>query len=298
MADLILEFGCQNCYLQDSDCGADCTFELRIDLNQLFSSAPPASYFQQGINGTFTVKKDFFYKKRVPDVYRYDLKFVNGQGQGEWKLFDPNSSTPASQWETTNSTNNENKYKAISKNKPEDNNILVFLESPHNDEYDYTNNFAPLQPANGSTGKNFFTYFTNDILNSPIPNLTPIKALKDYLDSEKSYRICFVNPVPFQTSLHYIHRHDLKSIARDLRDIVWKKLFIQCQSDFIYRVKLYEPFAILNACTGDIRKRDSLKSQVKAAIDADPIYANYGNKFNTAHPTSWSKPDSRYCKTW
>ena len=150
MADLILEFGCSPCYLQNIPCGADCTFELRIDLNQLFKSAPAQNYFHQTLNGTFKVKKDFFHEKVVPDIYRYDLRF----DQGQWQLFEPNSNPPlpASKWEKKDKNHVPNK---IIENNQDAKNILIILESPHKDEYAYIPDFVPLQPANDKTGKNF-----------------------------------------------------------------------------------------------------------------------------------------------
>lgn len=328
MADLILEFGCSPCYLQDLNCGADCIFELRIDLNQLFFSAPYAfdlgidlnplspstlsqPYFHQCVDRTFIVKEKFF-RARIPDVYRYDLRYCNTKN--EWVLCLPNSTgiNNASKWQPKKlSDYKQNHY--THENPIENNesakNILIILESPHDEEYHYPDalyqDFTALQPANGKTGENFFEYFTKDtnangktssggILNYSEPNLMP-STLKDFLNEDEVYRICFVNPVPFQTSLHFFHGKPLnKEITKDLRDIVWKKLFIHCQSDFIRRVQLYKPFAILNACTGDIKKPDSLKSRVKTALgNSHALY-----QFNTPHPSSWWSTNNRKCKKW
>jgi hypothetical protein len=153
MADLILEFGCESCYLHDLDCGGNCVFPLNVSLNNSLSTLQKTPYSIQNTNGSFTIKKEFFYpNKRVPDVYRYDLKF--DFNICEWRLFEANKTGAlvlANLWEKKNSTNND--YQKIS-NKREDNNILIILESPHDDEYEYPD-FVPLQPANGKTGESF-----------------------------------------------------------------------------------------------------------------------------------------------
>ena len=304
MADLILEFGCSSCYLQDINCGADCVFELRIDLSQLFPSAPPSNYFHQDINGTFNVKKDFFYGKRIPDVYRYDLRYC--KNKNKWALCEPNS-TNAQQvvgnW-VKKTIADYKRYEKPIENDEAAKNILIILESPHDDEYHYPNNqnphFTALQPANGTTGINFSKYFT-DGTNASGKNTnggilaytTTLEPLQNLLNQDDVYRICFVNPVPFQTSLHFIHGYALKIFAKDLRDIVWKKLFIHCKSDFVRRINLYKPFAILNACTGDSTRPNDLKGQVKATV------GNIANhQFNTPHPSSWWSRKNRRCTKW
>lgn len=288
MADLILEFGCESCYLHDLDCGGNCVFPLNVNLSQ-----NSLSKLQQT---PFTIKKEFFYpNKRVPDVYRYDLKF--DFNICEWRLFEANKTGAlvlANPWEKKNSTNND--YQKIS-NKREDNNILIILESPHNDEYEYPD-FIPLQPANGNTGERFFTYFTKDILNYVHSESMPI-PLKNYLNINFTYCICFVNPVPFQTSLHYIlSKGGQKRVGvdKDIRNAIWNKLFLHCERDFIKRLESYKPFAILNSCTGELKNKGDLKSLIKNSIDNNFTCVNYVYKFNTGHPCSWYK--HRHCKKW
>jgi hypothetical protein len=289
MADLILEFGCASCYLQDLDCGGNCIFPLNASLNR--KKLNKTQYSIKNSDGSFTIKKEFFsLDKQVPDVYRYDLKSKGGQ----WKLFEPNNIRLANKWISKTSTNN--KYNTISKDKQK-NNILIILESPHNDEYEYQPTFKPLQPANGSTGRYFFTYFIKDILSDKKSMLTP---LKKHLKRRITYRICFVNPVPFQTSLHYILNSGKKGkigIDKDIRNAVWNKLFTHCKSDFIRRVESYKPFMILNSCTGGkegLKNHNALKFKVKDAIGNN--CATY--QFNTAHPSSWKTKRNRYCNKW
>jgi hypothetical protein len=126
--------------------------------------------------------------------------------------------------------------------------------------------------------------------------------LKNYLNRNFTYRICFVNPVPFQTSLHFIHRQGIKpkSDYEKIRNAVWNKLFLHCERDFIKRLESYKPFAILNACTGGkegLKKPDALKFKVKAAINNFSC-SNYIYKFNTSHPCYWQIEKNRYCNKW
>lgn len=284
MAKLILEFGNASCY----PCiNLDATV-ANILSNISFQNRPVLqNYFSKNSNNSFTVKDAFFHpNKEVPDVYIYDLR----RYRGEWRLFSPNSShrntAPLKECTKINcSSECSPSPKKIAKAK----NILVILESPHDEEYD--NNFNPLQPANSSkgTGSNFFNNFTKHIL----PILC--NSLKIKLYQKKVYRICFVEPVPYQSSLHFIHKQDLNSNKNKsfnkLRNEVWKSLFVFCKDDFIKRIESYEPFIIINACTGE-KNTDSLRKEVKEAIDEivknnpkSKIARAY--KFRTNHPCAW-----------
>ena len=309
MVDLILEFGCESCYLHDIDCGTNCIRELKINLSLLFNHKLPSNFFSQNINDIFTVKKDFFYRKRMPDVWRYDLKYCEDKGQ--WLLYEPNTDDIANQW-VRRTTNDYCQYENPIQNDEAANNILIILESPHDDEYHYPDAknpyFMPLQPANGATGINFSNYFTK-YKNGRDTNISKcilthtVKKMADSLESKLTqgqiYHICIINPVPFQASLHFYHRQSLKTgeITGDIRDIVWKELFKHCENDFIRRIGFYKPFAILNACTGGrdgLKDSDSLKFKVDSAINK-VSFVNNIHKFNTAHPSYWHVERNRYC---
>ncbi|MFI3190412.1 hypothetical protein BCS42_01810 [Crenothrix sp. D3] len=308
MADLILEFGCESCYLQDKVmvCHPNCTRKLKpIDLSPLYDSIPLLdNFYCRNTQTSFTVPKDFFYGKRMPDVYRYDLICNHQCG---WILCEPNNTHCAGDWKTTTINDyppvtNSLPYKKPIENDDEAKNILIILESPHKEEYHYpdisdmnNSNFTALQPANGATGINFYKYFTSDILKYPHEK-NATGTLEILFDKDATYRICFVNPVPFQASLHYIlsdkGQKTKIGINEYIRDSVWERLYEECKSDFIRRVDLYKPFIILNACTGDINEKKSLKSQVK-----DTIKNLCQHQFYATHPSSWSrKINNRYCK--
>jgi hypothetical protein len=196
------------------------------------------------------------------------------------------------------------------------NNILIILESPHKDEY-CEKCFTPLAPANGDTGINFLAYFAN-----PCIHVVLDKLINDFgliLDDSKIYRICFVNPVPFQASLHLIFeqilnnflkkkegltKEDIKNINKEIKLIkeykksfknkVWRELFKRCKKYFIRRVRSYYPYIIINACT------DELKKDVKLEIEDIKNKIICQNKFNTYHPSSWSEylTDEKICSKW
>lgn len=264
MAKLYLEYGknSQPIHLEDDEA-------------RLLQNSPNhrhlTHYFEKKSNGDFIVKKPFFYKsKKVSDVYRYDLRYIKKQ----WTLVFPNTRTPGCSC--------CHKQRDISVD-PTKNNILVILESPHKDEY-CEKYLKPLAPANGQTGENFYHYFTKHVLNN---NNLLISKLK----KRTTYSICFVNPVPFQTSLHFIH----KNMPTTLRDKVWAELFPDCRLDFLKRMKFYSKsnaVIILNSCT------ESLKCYVKITIDSaiTKKIINCTDKFKTPHPSSghWA---NHKCKT-
>jgi hypothetical protein len=217
---------------------------------------------------TITVKKqkvtkqklilnDNFFRK-VEDKHRYNLC----NKSGKWILQTPCDNQPSG-------VNISQCDRKITERK-ESNNILVILESPHKKEYDLM--FNPLSPANGKTGKNFLLCFVTQVL--PI-----LESLGLKLEKEK-YSVCFVNPVPFQTSLYEIHN---KEKFQDIRNKVWKTLYknFQFENDFKQRVQSYKPVLILNGCT------DKLQPIVESTINSlDPD--NQIKKFNISHPSNWN----------
>ncbi len=261
MTDLILEYGN--------------SFPVVSNLSQhevaLFNNVQyPPRYFNRCQNGDLIIESGFFDdSKKVPDVYRYDLVNINGQ----WELVYPNTSILAQ----------PGCYHHDVDIDPNKNNILVILESPHKDEY-CKKCFNPIAPANGPTGRNFCKRFISVIITLSIPHRCNLQL------TEKKYSICFINPVQFQTSLHFIRGGGLdKSIEKELRDKVWDKLFFHSQNDFIPRLQRYNPVVILNACTGSkdgLIPPRTLKDYVRTTVN------NRGHlacipKFNTYHPSAW-----------
>lgn len=78
--------------------------------------------------------------------------------------------------------------------------VLFILESPHRHEYDYENNFSPRMPLYGNLNT-----FQNQF-----------EALMFELTENQgqAYEVVLYNPVPFQTSLHYLLRRNVKEQTR------------------------------------------------------------------------------------
>lgn len=256
----------------------------------LFKDVNKSPFFGIDSNGDYQIKNRFFLDKEVQDVYRYDLIRVNKK----WKLVYPNSRKLAFSGESCLGCHSNYKDEAIS---PDKNNIIVILESPHKDEY-CKDCFKPLVPANGDTGTNFCDYFTSHFLNYFIKEFGTIESR---LSKNNTYSICFVNPVPFQTSLHFIHKS--KKMHVPLRDKVWKELFKLQKDEFLNKMGSYsnnQPIIILNACTGGAQVNGTLKNilrqEINIAISSKKIKCHA--KFNTSHPSSWWSSKNRRCTKW
>lgn len=74
--------------------------------------------------------------------------------------------------------------------------VLFVLESPHHNEFDYDDNFKALRPLEG-----IFDLFKTTFgkLMSEITT-----------DKDTAYEVTLFNPVPFQNSLHYLFRRNIK----------------------------------------------------------------------------------------
>ncbi|MBC2851950.1 hypothetical protein H5J22_11130 [Cetobacterium sp. 8H] len=124
-------------------------------------------------------------------------------------------------------------------------NVVIVLESPHKDEYD--KNMNPKAPAQGTTGRNLFGMKRK------------IKRLLNLIyNTKENYNFIIINPVPYQTSLHYLYVNEPKELNKKLRDKVWYKLWkderIDCQNEFISELKSLNPKYILNCCTKKFKK--------------------------------------------
>jgi hypothetical protein len=151
---------------------------------------------------------------------------------------------------------------------PRNENIVIILESPHEDEYSGAEEtLAPLGPAMGQTGRNIHKYFCTHAL----PILLNMGMSLDY---KKEYALCIVNPIPFQTSLTAIHG---KGLVASLRNKVWKALWEHCRHDFEKRIRRYYPKIVLNGCTSE------LKTFVNPIIKSPGC----GSAFNIPHPSYW-----------
>ena len=156
-------------------------------------------------------------------------------------------------------------------------NIVLLLESPHKDEYQSGNINCPIAPANGTTGDNIDRCLGTVLLH--IQNETGL--------IESGCHVIISNPIQFQTSLYAAYKSEPPKEWRTLRDCVWRTLWNEThiRRCFQKRLEGYHPTMIINACTGDLKKKDSLKSLVNKFVLKKkklnvPLYA-------VAHPASW-----------
>lgn len=270
-------------------------------------------YFRKSCDGQHLVVTNYFFNenKKIHDVCRYDLRYCHDN----WMLFEPNQNKLA----TLNPWLDElNKNDCLIDKDREANNILVILESPHKDEY-CNKCFSPLAPANGVTGINFLAYFASPGVNLILSSLIKLGLS---LDESKTYKICFVNPVQFQASLHFIIQAKLDSLSAEIvnlgkgkksqkkkiqaaitkiknakktiKEEIWKQLFDRCKNDFIRRVHSYSPDIVINACT------EKLSDIVKLEIDDPKNNISCRGKFTTFHPSSWPLhlTNNNICSNW
>ena len=249
--------------LNYKECGSSELKDLKIGLSEkeyefFFDEKKiviKSEFLTEESNGLI-IKETFFCDKKVDDVHRYNLMYEFG----EWVLKNPKSRRSCKK--------EVDKHDVKIEERSESNNVLIILESPHKNEYKYDEGeLTPMSPAKGKTGKNFHSCFITQVLSI-------LKSLKLILDKEKSYSICFVNPVPFQTSLFYIHK---KGLHQALRNKVWRTLYPECKKNFKERVVSYKPVFILNGCTRDLKEdvEDTIKDIKNIKI------------FSISHPSSW-----------
>lgn len=179
----------------------------------------------------------------------------------------------------------------------------LIVESPH--KYEFDDNFKPLAPLNGASGKRFCGHI--------------IKHLNAWLPPQNHIGTCLeikiFNPIQYQASLyHFINGlipYDLPNVSakytridRDMRDAVWKFLYCTCnlKQDFISRLSAYNPDYIINCCTGKKRyttfgsinpprtpSGGDLKELVRDELYGNPAIQKYNkNYLEDSHPCAWS----------
>lgn len=182
--------------------------------------------------------------------------------------------------------------------------IALIVESPHKNEFD--NNFNPLVPLNGISGKKFDLRII-DKMNEWFSNIS--------LEPETLFEIKIINPVQYQTSLFHLLNNKIPyhkvcnckkyGMNRYLRNKLWRRLFeetiTKCKADFIHRVISYSPDYIVNCCTSfdkkitlqttfinlssvNIVKNTVLKYNVRNALLDNKIKTPY---IEDEHPCSW-----------
>ena len=232
--------------------------KLNCRENELF--AENNRYLKQE-NGKIEILSSFFsIEKQVNDTWRYILIHKNGC----WILYNTE--------EKCLKEYDFGKYdKDIDTNG---NNIIVLLESPHKDEYD--EDFIPIGPAIGMTGRNFYKYFCDYVL-------VLLNKQGLMLNRKLKYNICFVNPIQYQTSLIYLLRS--KRINKEIRNNVWIEIFKIRESEIRDRLNRYNPTYVINGCT----------SLLKGYINKAGLLKDY-DVYGTTHPSSWERSFSSFKK--
>ncbi len=150
-------------------------------------------------------------------------------------------------------------------------NIVLLLESPHKDEYDYRNEgrviATPRAPAMGQTGNLIREHLACVLKNIAVPG----------------DRIIIANPIQFQASLYVIHRNKIcKERRRKLTNAVWKSLWgiREIRERFLTRIDSYNPRIIINACTSAGRLNEIVDKFLECQLPDVCCY-------QTSHPASW-----------
>lgn len=145
--------------------------------------------------------------------------------------------------------------------------IVLLLESPHISEYRYnkqTKSIIPIRPANGmkpsEAGGAIDNYFDGVIQKIKLP--------------DGNYYLKIVNPIQYQTSLVSIHDKPLSGFKKTLRNKVWLNIWEYQDSDgnfifqdeFINRIKSYNPYLIINACTKQLKNNVSKLLQMNSYL--------------------------------
>lgn len=135
--------------------------------------------------------------------------------------------------------------------------IVVVLESPHEDEYDYTGGrFRPIEPLmDGASNKRLKCHLIRLVLAAAASK--QIK-LKDDLD------VVLMNPIQFQTSIHRLVRPKggrKGKLRSPIRNATWRGMWYHqvgddypFQDDFATRLAKLKPTLVINACTCALRK--------------------------------------------
>ncbi|HEX8441939.1 hypothetical protein [Archangium sp.] len=154
--------------------------------------------------------------------------------------------------------------------KPRLGGILLLLESPHSEEYDYdvmSGTMIPLEPL---TGQRWRLRYLSLVLAAVadhwnLPNLTDVD-------------VTLCNPIPWQASLARLLKVD--KLRTKIRDRIWLELWHLgfVRHHFAERVWEYQPGIILNGCT------DALKPNVYTFL-CRLGYA--GQIAPTHHPSGW-----------
>ena len=181
--------------------------------------------------------------------------------------------------------------------------IVLLVESPSVDEYQFGNINCPIVPANGETGKNLHQCLGKV--------LKEIKAdFDEGLDEDtlieegriesklmmSGGHVIVSNPIQFQTNLRSIHGSKSKGKWETLRDKVWEALWNEREGEvpgYIQlclraRLNTYRPSLIINACTQNVKSH--VECFVQREFPKVPLYEVYhpsDTRWKGCLKTSW-----------
>lgn len=223
------------------------------------------------VDGSLNIRNMFDVSHRVPDVDRYRV----ADGMPRQLVGHPLSEVPGSghrdKWPRPPSTGADN--------------IVVLLESPHKDEYDYggSGTLTPKGPAQGTTGGSISKHLSGYFNNPP--------EGQEYIRSDsRGSHVIICNPIQFQTSLHAAKLR----LTSDGEAKVWKGIWnvTLVKENFLCRLLWYSPHIIVNACTSK-GGGDGLKGVVRRFLEAkSACFPRPCHVYETAHP-SWREFESR-----
>ena len=225
----------------------------------------PAGWHRR-VDGSLNIRSMFDVSHRVPDVDRYLVA-----AEMPRRLVCHSSS------EVPRSRHSDMRPRPPSTGAE---NIVVLLESPHKDEYDYctSGTLIPKGPAQGKTGAGISSHLSG-YFNHPPQGQEHIHS-----DSGGSH-VIICNPVQFQISLHAAGL----SLHGKNKDMVWKKIWNVplVRYNFLWRLLWYRPHIIVNACTGRSSDHDSLKGVVRRFLESkSDCFPRPCHVYETAHPSS------------
>ena len=164
--------------------------------------------------------------------------------------------------------------------------IVLLLESPSVDEYQFGNINCPIAPAKGTTGENIHLCLGKVLsdIRTEFNDARQDALIRDNLIKAKliepgDRRVIISNPIQFQANLRSIHGQSTSGTGNNkwatLRNNVWKALWGEEVSGYIQlsfraRLNTYSPSLIINACTD--RLRSHVSRFVRSNFPKVPLY--------------------------
>ncbi|MFD0962409.1 hypothetical protein [Pseudofulvibacter geojedonensis] len=148
--------------------------------------------------------------------------------------------------------------------------VLFILESPHRHEYDYEKNFSPRMPLYGNLNT-FQSHF---------------ESLMFELTEEENYayEVVLYNPVPYQTSLHYLLKRNVKEQTR-FKFWLYGWLELKYHREFDRYLNQYKFDYYLNAST-----------RMYKSIISYKLSTLVNTEYQVYHPSSgfWNRKEAKF----